>query len=180
MRTAVFRPNESITRCNGIWQMPSFKISCAALAAALALAAAGALLVTGASRAANESEAGSARPALTGTQAQPQRSTIALRLGGQGGVGARQGGRTCAQRHRPRLSTIALRLAANGDVAAWQEASIGAESHGLRLTEVLVNVGDRVQAGQVLAHFATDTVQADVAQARASLLEAQAHAAEDQ
>ncbi|KAB7575680.1 efflux RND transporter periplasmic adaptor subunit, partial [Verminephrobacter sp. Larva24] len=105
---------------------------------------------TGASRAANESEAGSARPALTVTQAQPQRSTIALRL------------------------------AANGDVAAWQEASIGAESHGLRLTEVLVNVGDRVQAGQVLAHFATDTVQADVAQARASLLEAQAHAAEDQ
>src|SRR6218665_329656 len=89
-------------------------------------------------------------PALTVTQAQPQRSTIALRL------------------------------AANGDVAAWQEASIGAESHGLRLTEVLVNVGDRVQAGQGLAHFATDTVQADVAQARASLLEAQAHAAEDQ
>ncbi|WP_265287770.1 efflux RND transporter periplasmic adaptor subunit [Verminephrobacter eiseniae] len=133
--------------------MPSFKISCAALAAALALAAAGALLVTGASRAANESEAGPpgpVRPALTVTQVQPQRSTIALRL------------------------------AANGDVAAWQEASIGAESHGLRLTEVLVNVGDRVRAGQVLAHFAADTVQADVARARASLLEAQAHAAEDQ
>src|SRR6218665_1502592 len=124
-----------------IWQMPSFKISCAALAAALALAAAGALLVTGASRAANESEAGPARPALTVTPAQPQRSTIALRLGGHGGGGA------------------------NGDVAAWEEARIGAESHGLRLTEVLVNVGDRVQAGQVLAHFATDTVQADVAQA---------------
>src|SRR6218665_1147920 len=116
MRTAVFRPNESITRCNGIWQMPSFKISCAALASALALAAACAVLLSGASRPANEPEAGSARPALTVTQAQPQRSPIALRL------------------------------AANGDVASWQEASIGAESHGLRLTEVLVNVGDRVQA----------------------------------
>src|SRR6218665_1801360 len=116
-----------------IWQMSSFQISCAALVGVVAVAAAGALRVTGASRAANESEAGPARPALTVTQAQTQRSTIALRL------------------------------AANGDVAAWQEASIGAESHGLRLTEVLVNVGDRVQAGQVLAHFATDTVQADVA-----------------
>src|SRR6218665_563279 len=106
-----------------IWQMPSFKISCAALAAALALAAARALLVTGASRAANESEAGPARPGLTVTNAQPH------------------------------SSTLALRLAAHGDVAAWQEASIGAENHGLRRTAGLVNVGARGQAGQLLAHF---------------------------
>ena len=63
-------------------------------------------------------------------------------------------------------------------MAAWQEASIGAESNGLRLTEVRVNVGDSVKAGQVLATFAAEMVQADVAQARASLLEAKAHAAE--
>jgi RND family efflux transporter MFP subunit len=73
---------------------------------------------------------------------------------------------------------VPLRLAANGNVAAWQEASIGAESNGLRLTDVRVNVGDTVKAGQVLATFSAETIQADVAQARASLLEAQANAAE--
>jgi RND family efflux transporter MFP subunit len=46
----------------------------------------------------------------------------------------------------------------------------------LRLTQVLVNVGDSVKKGQLLARFAGDSVQADVAQAKASLLEAQANA----
>ena len=78
----------------------------------------------------------------------------------------------------PRSVRLPIRLAANGNIAAWQEAVIGAESSGLRLTEVRVNVGDMVKAGQVLATFATDSVQADVAQARASLLEAQANAAD--
>ena len=78
----------------------------------------------------------------------------------------------------PQRTAMAQRVAANGNVAAWQEASIGAESNGLRLTEVRVNVGDSVKAGQVLATFAAEMVQADVAQARASLLEAKAHAAE--
>lgn len=78
----------------------------------------------------------------------------------------------------PQRTAMTQRLAANGNVAAWQEASIGAESNGLRLTEVRVNVGDSVKAGQVLATFAAEMVQADVAQARASLLEAKAHAAE--
>lgn len=79
---------------------------------------------------------------------------------------------------QPTRASIRLRLPANGNVAAWQEASIGAETNGLRLTEVRVNVGDRVSAGQVLAVFAGDTVQADVAQARANVLEAKANAAE--
>ena len=78
----------------------------------------------------------------------------------------------------PQRTAMTQRLAANGNVAAWQEASIGAESNGLRLTEVRVNVGDSVKAGQVLATFAAEMVQADVSQARASLLEAKAHAAE--
>ncbi|MBK5205907.1 MAG: efflux RND transporter periplasmic adaptor subunit, partial [Polaromonas sp.] len=68
--------------------------------------------------------------------------------------------------------------AANGNITAWQEAIIGSESNGLRLTQVLVNVGDVVKAGQVLATFSGDSVQADVAQARASLMEAQASAAD--
>ena len=81
---------------------------------------------------------------------------------------------------RPAPADISAKLQANGNVAAWQEASIGAESNGLRLTEVRVNVGDVVRAGQVLATFAPDTIQADVAQSRAILLEAQSNAAEAQ
>jgi RND family efflux transporter MFP subunit len=79
---------------------------------------------------------------------------------------------------RPETMEVPIRLAANGDIAAWQEASIGSESNGLRLAEVHVNVGDTVRAGQVLATFAGEAVQADVAQARANLMEAEAQAAE--
>ena len=79
---------------------------------------------------------------------------------------------------QPESTRLSIMLAANGNIAAWQEAIIGSESSGLRLTQVLVNVGDVVKAGQVLATFSTDSVQADVAQARASLLEAQASASD--
>ena len=79
---------------------------------------------------------------------------------------------------RPSTANLPLRLGANGNVAAWQEAIIGSESGGLRLTEVRVNVGDVVRKGDVLAVFSADTVNADVAQARAALDEAQATAAE--
>ncbi|MHB8950588.1 MAG: efflux RND transporter periplasmic adaptor subunit [Rhodoferax sp.] len=78
----------------------------------------------------------------------------------------------------PQRGTLALQLTANGNIAAWQEASIGTESNGLRLAEVRVNVGDVVQRGQVLARFASESVQADVAQARAGVAEATANAAE--
>jgi HlyD family secretion protein len=76
----------------------------------------------------------------------------------------------------PQPARLPITLAANGNIAAWQEALIGSESSGLRLTEVRVNVGDSVKAGQVLATFAGDSVQADVAQARAGLMEARANA----
>lgn len=78
----------------------------------------------------------------------------------------------------PQPATLPLRLAANGDIAAWQEASIGAGVGDQRLVEVAVNVGDRVRAGQLLAAFNDETLRADVAQARAVLLEAEAAAAE--
>lgn len=73
---------------------------------------------------------------------------------------------------------LAIQLSANGSVAAWQEAVVGSESNGLRLAEVLVNVGDAVKSGQVLARFADESVQADVAQARAGVNEASAQAGE--
>jgi len=73
---------------------------------------------------------------------------------------------------------LPVKLAANGNVVAWQEALIGAESGGLRVLELRASVGDTVQAGQVLATFAAESVQADVALARAALMEATANAAE--
>jgi RND family efflux transporter MFP subunit len=79
---------------------------------------------------------------------------------------------------RPLETQLPIKLVANGNITAWQEASIGSESNGLRLKEVHVNVGDTVRAGQVLATFAGESVEADVAQARANLMEAEANAAD--
>lgn len=79
---------------------------------------------------------------------------------------------------QPQQASLAIKLAANGNLMAWQEASVGAETNGLRLAEVRVNVGDRVKKGDVLATFAADTVRAEAAQARASLMEAEATVAE--
>jgi len=72
----------------------------------------------------------------------------------------------------------AVTLSASGAVAAWMEASIGARITGLPLVEVLVNVGDRVHKGQLLARFDDATVHADLDQQEAGL--AQALAAEQQ
>jgi HlyD family secretion protein len=79
---------------------------------------------------------------------------------------------------QPQRATLPLHVAANGNIAAWQEAIIGTEANGLRLAEVRVNVGDAVKRGQVLAVFAPDMMQADVAQIRAVVAEAEAALAE--
>ncbi len=79
---------------------------------------------------------------------------------------------------KPQLGSLSVKLTANGTIAAWQEAIIGAESSGLRLTQVNANVGDVVRAGQVLAVFAPESIQADLAQARANLVEAEANASD--
>lgn len=81
---------------------------------------------------------------------------------------------------QPESIKLPLTLSANGNIAAWQEAVIGSESNGLRLVEVRAGVGDVVRAGQVLAVFSSESVQTDVAQARATLLEAQATALDAQ
>ncbi len=79
---------------------------------------------------------------------------------------------------QPQQGQQAVTLAANGSIHAWQEALVGSESSGLRLEQVLVNVGDQVRKGQLLASFAADSVHADMGVAKANLLEAEANAAE--
>lgn len=78
----------------------------------------------------------------------------------------------------PSTATWPRTVAANGSIFAWQEASVGAETPGWRLAEVRAQVGDVVRRGQVLAVFATELAQADLAQQQAALAQAQAQLAE--
>lgn len=74
----------------------------------------------------------------------------------------------------PEVWQVAPRVLSQGGVFAWQEASIGAEVGGLRVTEVLVNVGDRVRKGQVLARLNAAALRQDFAAQQAALAEAEA------
>ena len=127
---------------------PTLKLGAALAVGVVAAVSIGVLLKSHNAAAAEDKKAGPVKPALTVT-------TV-----------------------RPMSARLPIKLAANGNVAAWQEAIIGSESSGLRLTEVRVNVGDIVAKGQVLAVFSADSVNADVAQARAALMEAEANAGE--
>jgi RND family efflux transporter MFP subunit len=69
-------------------------------------------------------------------------------------------------------------VTANGAITPWQEASVGAEVAGVRLIDVLVDVGDQVKAGQLLAQFDPAPMQAVYAQQQAGLAEAEARLAE--
>ncbi|MYN44061.1 efflux RND transporter periplasmic adaptor subunit [Pseudoduganella sp. FT93W] len=126
----------------------SYKPVALALLAIFTAGVIGMTLFSPASHAASDAKPATAKPALTVTTA------------------------------RPEAARLPIKLAANGNVAAWQEASVSSQSNGLRLAEVRVNVGDVVKAGDVLAVFAAETVEADLAQARAALQEAEANAAE--
>jgi len=69
-------------------------------------------------------------------------------------------------------------LNAVGSIAAWQEVVIGAEIGGQRLSRLLVDVGDRVKKGQLLAQLSPGTLEADLNATRAALQEAEVSAAE--
>ncbi|MEZ5561740.1 MAG: efflux RND transporter periplasmic adaptor subunit [Gammaproteobacteria bacterium] len=65
-------------------------------------------------------------------------------------------------------------IAVSGSVSAWQEMSLGVELSGTRATEVLVEVGDRVRAGQPLLKLDNRTLDVQFRQAEASVAQAQA------
>lgn len=67
-----------------------------------------------------------------------------------------------------------------GTVAAWQEVVIGAEIGGQRLSRLLVDVGDEVTQGQLLAQLSPGTLEAELNANRAALQEAEVSAAETQ
>ena len=79
---------------------------------------------------------------------------------------------------QPHWAEWPVQLVANGNIVAWQESSIGSELGGLKLEAVLVDVGDTVKRGQLLARFASDTVAADLAQQEGNVEQAQAALAE--
>lgn len=69
----------------------------------------------------------------------------------------------------PTPITIENRLAANGVVAAVETAEVGGQISGVAIEQVLVEVGDFVKAGQVLATLDTRTFAQQVRSAEADL-----------
>lgn len=85
---------------------------------------------------------------------------------------------TAAVKAKPMARAITVM----GTVVAWEEMPVGAEVGGLAITEVLVDEGDEVKRGQVLARLNDSVLRAQLAQqvaniaaARATLTEAQAN-----
>ena len=78
----------------------------------------------------------------------------------------------------PELLAWPETLSASGNVAAWQEAIIGPEISNYRITEVYANIGDAVRNGEVLARIASDAVDSELAESRATVSEAAATLAE--
>ena len=74
----------------------------------------------------------------------------------------------------PKVEMWPDQMEATGNVMPWQETRVGTEIGGLRLLSVLVNAGDIVKKGQVLARLNPVTVETELDAANAQLMEAQA------
>jgi HlyD family secretion protein len=72
---------------------------------------------------------------------------------------------------------VTLRINASGRVLPVQSVNISPKNPGT-VTELLVQQGDRVQSGQILARMDSADIQARISQARANLAQAQAQLAE--
>ncbi|MDE1148589.1 MAG: efflux RND transporter periplasmic adaptor subunit [Azospirillaceae bacterium] len=76
------------------------------------------------------------------------------------------------------MAPVTRSLLVTGSLAAFDDLPIGTETSGLALAEVLVDVGDQVKKGQLLARFNDDVLKADLAQKEAALAEAKGNAME--
>lgn len=72
---------------------------------------------------------------------------------------------------------VTLRIAASGKVTPVQSVNISPKNSGV-LVDLLVEQGDTVKAGQIIARMDDDTLQAQLIQARAKVAQAQAQLAE--
>ena len=72
---------------------------------------------------------------------------------------------------------LASGVTASGPITAVEEMQLGVELSGLRVTAVNVDEGEQVEQGQVLLTLDARTLGSDLAQAQASLREAEAGAA---
>ncbi len=71
-------------------------------------------------------------------------------------------------------------LTVMGTVVAWEEMPVGAEVGGLAITQVLVEEGDAVKRGQVLARLNDSVLRAQLVQQEANIAAARAQFAEAQ
>lgn len=103
--------------------------------------------------------------------------TVAIvnRRGSARAVPVQQAPALTATSTMPRAVKWDMAIEASGAIAAWQEASIGAQIGGYQLSDVLVNVGDQVRQGQVLARFDPSLLRADEAQLKAQFDQAEAN-----
>ena len=74
----------------------------------------------------------------------------------------------------PSQDNIGNTLSADGTISAKDTANVSAKVSGVAIEQVLVEEGQRVKAGQVLAIFDTDAVEQQILQAEADEAEAQA------
>lgn len=81
---------------------------------------------------------------------------------------------------RAEMAEFVETVLVTGSLVAREEILVGPEVEGLRVVEVLVDEGDRVLKGQVLARLVSDTLEAQLAQNTASLAKSEAAIAQAQ
>ncbi|HCI77134.1 MULTISPECIES: efflux RND transporter periplasmic adaptor subunit [unclassified Psychrobacter] len=74
----------------------------------------------------------------------------------------------------PSQDDIGNTLSADGTIDAKDTANVSAKVNGVAIERIVVEEGDRVKAGQVLAIFDTDAMEQQVLQAEADVAEAEA------
>jgi RND family efflux transporter MFP subunit len=78
----------------------------------------------------------------------------------------------------PKMVDWPILVPLSGGIFPWQEASVSSQASGLRIENLLVDVGDEVKKGQLLAELDRETLNARLAQQQASVRVAEAALAE--
>lgn len=79
---------------------------------------------------------------------------------------------------RPRQETLTETLLVTGSLLPREEIEVGPEIEGHRLMEILVDAGDKVEKGQVLARLSREVLETQLAQNTASAAKARAAVAQ--